>query len=97
VLTTSSTCCGHVVPAVKHHRPAQDERWRVLRAQYVQDGVLNFVLLFDGGPTEDWELQSLLDEALGPSGAEDALRQMGDLLKGDQVGWSLAPVRLDVP
>ncbi len=86
-----------VVPAVQRHRPAQDGRWRVLRAQDVEDGVVTFAFLFDGGPAEVWELRPLLEEALGPSGAEDALRQMGDMLKGDQVGWSLAPVRLDVP
>lgn len=66
-----------------------------MRAQDVEDGVVTFAFLFDGGPVEE-ELQPLLEEALGPSGAEDALRQMGDMLKGDQVGWSLAPVRLDV-
>jgi hypothetical protein len=86
-----------VVPTVRSHRPAQDGRWRVLRAQAAEDGVVTFVFLFHGGPAEEWELRPLLEEVLGPAGAEDAVRHMGDMLQGDQVGWSLAPVRLDVP
>ncbi len=83
-----------VVPAVERLRPAQDGRWSVLRAEQAEDGVVTFAFLFHGGQAEDWELQSLLEEALGPAGAEDALRRMSDMLQRDQYGWSLAPVRL---
>jgi hypothetical protein len=86
-----------VVPAVQRHRPEQDGRWSVLRAEQAEDGVVIFAFLFDGGPAEDWELQPLLEQALGPAGAEAALRRMSDMLEGDQYGWSLVPVRLDAP
>ena len=83
-----------VAPVMRQHRPEQDGRWSVVRAEQAEDGVVTFAFLFSGGPAEDWELHPLLEEALGPAGADDALRQMSDMLERDQYGWSVAPVRL---
>ena len=83
-----------VAPVMRQHRPEQDGRWSVVRAEQAEDGVVTFAFLFSGGPAEEWELHPLLEEALGPAGADDALRQMSDMLERDQYGWSVAPVRL---
>jgi hypothetical protein len=86
-----------VARAVRDFRPEQDGRWRALRAPSPEDGVVTFVFLFDGGPAEEWDLALLLEQALGSAGAQEALRQMDDMLEKEQVGWSLVPVRLDAP
>ena len=86
-----------VVPAVERHRPAWDGRWRVLRAEQVKDGVVTFAFLLDGGPELNWQLRPLLEEALGPSDAEDSLRGMRQMLAGDHFGWFFVPVEFTAP
>ena len=84
-----------VVPAARDHQPELQGRWRVLRGAEVEDGVVVFAFLFDGGTDEDWELRPLLEKALGPEGADRALTEMDEMLRGDQFGWWFSDVRLD--
>ena len=84
-----------VAPAVRRARPSQDGRWHVLRADQVEDGVVVFAFVFDGGPGDEWALHPVLEEALGADGAANALREMDGMLQAEQTGWSFVPVRLD--
>ena len=65
-----------VVPAAREHQPELEGRWRVLRGTDVEDGVVVFAFLFDGGTDEDWQLRPLLEKALGPEGADRALTEV---------------------
>ena len=56
-----------VLPAVAK-KPELAQRWEVLRSTDAVDGVVNFVFLFQGGPLEDWDLEPMLEEALGVDG-----------------------------
>ncbi len=84
-----------VLPAMRTHQPHLEGRWRVLRGTEAVDGVVVFAFLFDGGTDDDWDLRRLLEEALGPEGADRALADMQGMLTRDQYGWWLAPVPLD--
>ena len=81
-----------VVPAVRTHRPESESRWQVLRSPVADDGVVPFVFLFTGDDPDDWELEPLLEQALGAEGAARALAAMGDMLTEDQSGWPVAAV-----
>ena len=84
-----------VVPAMREHAPHQEGRWRALRGTEAEDGVVVFAFVFSGGPEEDWELQPLLEKALGAEGADRALADMRGMLTEEQYGWSFSDVRLD--
>ena len=84
-----------VVPAVRQVRPDLDGLWRVLRAEEVDDGVVVFAFLIEGGTPEDWELEPVLEKALGPQGAEDTLREFSAMLRKEQYGWSFRHVDFD--
>ena len=86
-----------VIPAVERHRPAWGGRWRVLRAEKVMDDVVTFAFVLDGGPELNWRLRPLLEEDLGIERAEDALREMGQMLAGAQFGWFFVPVESTGP
>ena len=82
-----------VLPAVAK-KPELAQRWEVLRSTDAADGVVNFVFLFQGGPLEDWDLEPMLEEALGVDGASRAMSQFADMLADQQQAWSLARVDL---
>ena len=82
-----------VLPAVAK-KPELAQRWEVLRSTGAADGVVNFVFLFQGGPPEDWDLEPMLEEALGADGASRAMSQFADMLADQQQAWSLARVDL---
>ena len=84
-----------VAPAERKHTPHLVGRWRALRSTEVEDGVVVFAFVFSGGTEEDWELQPLLERALGVQGAERALADMRGMLTEDQYGWSFSDVRLN--
>jgi hypothetical protein len=84
-----------VVPAMKDHQPHLTARFRVLRGTDTEDGVVLFAFLFDGGTDEEWELRPLLDQALGPEGADRALADMREMLTEEQYGWWFSSVGLD--
>jgi len=84
-----------IAPAVRAHQPHLAERMRVLRGTGTEDGVVIFAFLFDGGTDDDWDLRRLLEQALGPEGADRALADMDEMLTRDQYGWWFSPVRLD--
>ena len=82
-----------VVPAVRSHRPDQEHRWQVLRAEPEGD-VVHVVFLFSGDDPDEWDLAPLLEDALGADGAGRALAEMSDMLVGEQQGWVVTPVSL---
>ena len=84
-----------VVPATRDHQPHLADRWRVLRGTEVEDGVVVFAFVFDGGTDDDWDLDALLEKALGSTDADRALADMRQMLTQDQYGWWFSPVRLD--
>ena len=84
-----------VVPAARDHQPELEGRWRVLRGAEVEDGVVVFAFLFDGGTDDDWDLGLLLEKALGAEGAHRALADLHGMLTQDQYGWWFSPVVLD--
>ncbi len=84
-----------VLPAVRAHRPEQLGRFHVVRGTEVEDDTVVFAFLFFGGTPDEWELQPLLEQALGPEKAERAMTTMTEMLKQEQYGWSFAPVQLD--
>jgi len=81
-----------VVPAVVAHRPDLQGRYRVLRATEADDGTVPFVFLCTGGHPDDWDLEPILEQALGADGMRRALATMRDMLRDDQYGWFFTPV-----
>ena len=86
-----------VHPAMLEHQPELVGRFRVLRAAEAEEGVIPFAFLFDGGEPTDWELQPLLERAMGPEAAAEALSEMSRMLQKEQYGWPVTSVRLDGP
>jgi hypothetical protein len=80
-----------VVPVVTERRPQLASRWRVLRADKAEDGVVVFAFVFEGSP-EDAELDPVLEEALGAEGAERELATFASLLKAEQRFWAFTEV-----
>ena len=78
-----------VVPASNERRPQIRGRYRVLRATEVEDGVVVFAFVCVGGRLEDYELDPILEETLGPDGAGDALATFAGMLRGGQRSWVL--------
>jgi hypothetical protein len=85
---------AHGRPTGCGQKPELAQRWEVLRSTDAVDGVVNFVFLFQGGPLEDWDLEPMLEEALGVDGASRAMSQFADMLADQQQAWSLARVDL---
>lgn len=83
-----------VAPAVREHRPEQDGCWEALRAVDPEDDAVIFTFLFYGGGPSEWQLEPLLNQALGVEGAQRAMGDMSAMMKGEQYGWTLAPVHL---
>jgi hypothetical protein len=83
-----------VVPAVREHRPELQGRWEVLRATEEEDGTVIFTFILRGGDASDWNLEPLLDQALGAEGAHRAMASMSGMMKHEQYGWIMAPVQL---
>jgi hypothetical protein len=86
-----------VHPAVREHQPELADSYTVLRATEAEDGAVAFTFLFHGGDPSNWELQPLLERALGAEGATRALSEMDGMLQREQYGWPVAPVPLDRP
>ncbi len=86
-----------VHPAVRTYQPELADRFTVLRATEAEDGAIVFTFLFEGGEPADWELQPLLERALGADGAGRAMAEMAAMLRSEQCGWPVAPLRLDGP
>ena len=83
-----------VVPASNERRPQSRGRYHVPRATEAEDGVVVFAFVCEGGRPEDWELDPILEEALGPDGAADALATFAGMLRGDQRAWAFTRVPL---
>jgi hypothetical protein len=84
-----------LVPAATAHRPHLRGAWEVLRATGPEDGVVVFAFLLRGGEERDWDLVPLFEEALGAEGAQRALQEMQEMMRGEQYGWSLRPVEFE--
>jgi hypothetical protein len=83
-----------VVPASREHRPEQEGRWELLRGAGQQDGTVIFAFIFRGGDASEWNLEPLLEQALGAAGAQRALADYTAMMKGEQASWLLVPVQL---
>ena len=81
-----------VSPAVRAVRPDQDTRWQVVRADEPEDGTVTFVHLFYGSDPDEWALEPLLQQALGPEGTARAMEDVREMLVQDQQGWIVTPV-----
>ncbi len=81
-------------PAVEEQRPDLEGLYQVLRSTQADDGTVVFAFVLTGGDESDWDLEPLLERALGPEGAERSLREMRDMLEAPQYGWSFTPVPL---
>lgn len=86
-----------VVAAAREHRPQDLDRWQVLRAERPDADAVAFVFLFSGGSPQDSELLPLLEQALGPQGAQRALADMTEMLVEEQLAWDVRPVPLLTP
>ena len=82
-----------VSPAVAK-KPELARRWEVLRSTEAADGVVSFLFLFQGGSLEEWDLEPMLEEALGVDGASRAMSQFADMLVDQQQSWALTRVNL---
>jgi hypothetical protein len=81
-----------VTPAVQTQQPHQIGRWRVLRAREADGDTVVFAFVFYGGAEEDWDLESLLTEALGPEEARKQLSAVDSMCTGEQAFWAVDPV-----
>ena len=86
-----------VVAAAGEHRPQDLDRWQVRRADQPAEDAIAFVFLFLGGSPQDSELLPLLEQALGPQGAERALADLAEMLTEEQLAWDVRPVPLLPP
>jgi len=82
------------VPASRKYRPDQEGRWEILRAAEQEDGTVVFAFIFRGGDPAEWNLEELLDQALGREGAQRALADLHRMLKREQTSWFFTPVKL---
>ena len=81
-------------PAARAHRPDTNGRCDVLRATEAENGAVIFTFLFYGLEPSDWQMEPILEKALGAEAAQQALTDMTAMLKAGQYGWSLSPVEL---
>ncbi len=86
-----------VVPAVRRFRPEINGRWEVLRSTEERDGTVVVAFVVRGGEESDWDLQPLLEQALGSEGAERSLEAMSEMLTEPavRVGLPLGGGRLN--
>ena len=84
-----------VVPAMRTHQPELVNRVTVLRATETVDGVTTFAFLAQGGEPADWELEPLLERALGRDDATREMAQMSSMLREEQYGWLVRRVPFD--
>ena len=81
-----------VVPAMQTHQPELVNSVTVLRATEADGGVITYAFLAEGGEPADWELEPLLERALGADGAARAMSQMAGMLQQEQYGWLVTRV-----
>ena len=88
-----------VVPAMQTHQPHLVDKVTVLRATEAEGGVITYAVLAEGGEPADWELEPLLERALGADGAARAMSQMAGMLQREQYGWEVmrVPIAGSVP
>jgi hypothetical protein len=84
-----------VFPAMRTHQPELVDRVAVLRATETVDGVTTFAFLAEGGEPDEWELEPLLERALGREGATREMAEMTGMLREEQYGWLVTRVRFD--
>jgi hypothetical protein len=84
-----------VFPAMRTHQPEFVDRVTVLRATETVDGVTPFAFVGHGGEPADWELEPLLERALGRDGAAREMAAMTGMLREEQYGWLVRRVRFD--
>jgi hypothetical protein len=84
-----------VVPAMRTHQPELVDSVTVLRATEAEGGVITYAFLAEGGEPADWELEPLLERALGADGAAQAMKQMTGMLQREQYSWFVRRVRID--
>jgi hypothetical protein len=84
-----------VVPAMRMHQPELVDSVTVLRATEAEGGVITYASLAQGGEPDDWELEPLLERALGTDGAAQAMTQMTGMLQREQYGWLVTRVPID--
>jgi hypothetical protein len=83
-----------VVPAVEEQRPEQSGRWHLLRSAGAADGSVLYAMLFEGGGPDDWNLDPVLEQALGRVAAQQKLAEFEGMMTADQEAWTFAPVSL---
>ena len=83
-----------VQPAVKKAAPQLAARWKAMEPATKDGDRVVFALVFEGGKLSDWELQPILERALGAEEAKRAMQEWDDMLDGDQYGGSFDPVAL---
>ena len=81
-----------VVPAMRTHQPHLVDKVTVLRATEAEGGVITYAFLAEGGEPADWELDRLLERALGADGAAREMTQMTGMLQQEQFGWLVTRV-----
>ena len=96
-----------VTPAVHAQRPDLGQRWRVLRSVESSKGVVTFVVLLEGGSTEDWELDELIPAHYGEQEAKRLMAEWSETFapltpwaddavsageESNQLAWTLEPV-----
>ena len=84
-----------VFPAMRTHQPELVDSVTVLRATEAEDGVITYAFLAEGGEPDDWELEPLLERALGADDAARAMAEMAGMLQREQYGWPVVRVRFD--
>ena len=81
-----------VVPAEARARPHQVGMWHLLRpATDPPEGVARAWLMTFYGPSvlDDWDLQSLFDEAYGADASREHLEYFEDMVDGEQTVYAL--------
>jgi hypothetical protein len=82
-----------VLAAMRTQQPELVDHVTILRATEAEDGVITFAFLLQGGEPADWELEPLLERALGPEDAAKAMSEMDGMLQREQYGWFVTRVR----
>jgi hypothetical protein len=86
-----------VVPAMRSYQPHLVDKVTVLRATEAEGGVITYAFLAEGGAPADWELEPLLERALGADGAVRAMAHMDAMLQREQYGWPVTRVPIAGP
>ena len=61
--------------------------------------MITYAFLAEGGEPADWELEPLLERALGADGAAREMSHMAGMLQREQYGWEVmrVPIAESVP